>query len=93
MIIEWDAVKARKNLAKHDVSFDEASTVFGDPLALTIPDPVHSDQEERFVTLGVTSNFKTVVVAHVDRGEKIRIISARDATWSERRDYEEGIKS
>ncbi len=92
MIIEWDAAKARKNLAKHDVSFDEASTVFGDPLALTIPDPVHSDQEERFVTLGVTSNFKTLAVVHVDRGEKVRIISARDATWRERRDYEEGIK-
>ena len=93
MIIEWDAVKARKNLAKHEVSFDEASTVFGDPLSLTIPDPIHSHQEERFVTVGVTANLKTVVVVHVDRGERIRIISARHATWRERRDYEEGLKS
>ena len=93
MLIEWDAAKARKNMAKHQVSFGEASTVFGDPLALTIPDSAHSDQEERFVTLGVTANFKTVVVAHVDRNERIRIISARDATWRERKDYEEGIKS
>jgi uncharacterized protein len=92
MIIEWDAAKARKNQAKHDVSFDEASTIFGDPLALTIPDPTHSDQEDRFITLGVTANFRTIVAVHVDRGERIRIISAREATLSERRDYEEGIK-
>jgi uncharacterized DUF497 family protein len=93
MIIEWDAAKATKNWAKHKVSFYEASTVFGDPLSLTIPDPHHSVQEIRFATVGVTANFKTVVVVHVDRGEKIRIISARYATTRERRDYEEGIKS
>ncbi len=93
MIIEWDAVKARKNQAKHHVSFDEATTVFGDPLALTIPDPVHSDEEERFVTIGVTANLKMVVVVHVDHNEQIRIISARNANWRERSDYEEGIKS
>ena len=92
MVIEWDAAKAQKNQAKHGVSFDEASTVFGDPLALTIPDPAHSEQEERFITLGVTANFKMVVVVHSDRNERIRIISARGATWRERRNYEEGIR-
>ena len=92
MFIEWDAVKARKNQVKHGVSFDEASTVFGDPLALTIPDPTHSDQENRFVTLGVTANFRTVVVVHTDRHERVRIISAREAAWRERKKYEEGIR-
>lgn len=93
MVIEWDAVKARKNLAKHGVSFEEASTVFGDPLSLTISDPIHSDQENRFVTLGVTAGFETVAVVHVDRGQRIRIISARHATWRERRNYEEGVST
>jgi len=92
VIIEWDAIKARKNFSKHGVAFEEASTVFGDPLSLTIPDPVHSDAENRFITVGVTANFKTLVVVHLDRGERIRIISARNASLRERRTYEEGFK-
>jgi len=72
---EWNADKARQNVKKHGVSFEEASTVFGDPLALTIEDPQHSEEE---------------VVVSTDRGQKIRIISARVATRGERKDYEEG---
>jgi uncharacterized DUF497 family protein len=85
---EWDPRKAAANLAKHGVSFDEASTVFGDPLAVTIPDPLHSVGEPRFVTLGQSSKALLVVVVHTDR-EAVRIISARRATSRERRIYGE----
>jgi uncharacterized DUF497 family protein len=85
---EWDPRKAATNLAKHGVSFEEASTVFGDPLAVTIPDPLHSAGEARFVTSGQSSNGRLVVVIHTDR-EVVRIISARRATPRERREYGE----
>ncbi len=88
---EWDETKARTNLAKHGVSFEEASTVFGDPLSLTIPDPLHSQTEERFLVLGHSFRGGLLVVAHTERGDRIRIISARRATRHERRTYEEGI--
>jgi uncharacterized DUF497 family protein len=91
MKINWDPDKARKNLVKHNVAFEEASTVFGDPLSLTISDTIHSDREERFLTMGATSKFKLVVVAHTDQNELIRIISAREATGKEREKYEDGI--
>jgi uncharacterized DUF497 family protein len=87
---EWDQNKAKRNLRKHGVSFEEASSVFGDPLALTISDPLHSEEEHRFITLGESHRRRLVVVASTDRGDKIRIISARVATRRERRDYEEG---
>ena len=87
---EWDDLKARKNLAKHGVSFEEASTVFGDPLSLTIPDPDHSRAENRFVILGSSHLGLLLVVIHTERGDNIRIISARRATLRERRSYEEG---
>ena len=87
---EWDPQKELHNLRKHGVSFDEASTVFGDPLAGTIPDPRHSELEFRFVTLGLSSESRLLVVAHADRGENTRIISARPATAQERRRYESG---
>jgi uncharacterized DUF497 family protein len=87
---EWDRRKARSNLKKHGVSFDEASTVFGDPLARTIHDPLHSDDEDRFVILGESHLRRLLVVVFVDRGERIRILSAREPTRRERRDYEEG---
>ena len=87
---EWDEAKAGSNLEKHGVSFEEATTVFGDPLSVTIRDPVHSQEEERFVTIGVSSRFNTVVVGHVDREDALRIISARCATARERRSYEQG---
>jgi uncharacterized DUF497 family protein len=85
---EWDDRKARSNLSKHGVSFEEASTAFGDPNSLTITDPVHSEEEERFILLGQTYRGKIVVVIHTERGENIRIISARPASRRERKTYE-----
>jgi uncharacterized DUF497 family protein len=91
MKFEWDRGKAKSNLSKHGVSFEEAATVFGDPLSLTISDPGHSDEEDRFVTIGVSSKLRTIVLVHTDRGDHVRIVSARQATTRERKDYEEGI--
>jgi uncharacterized DUF497 family protein len=89
---EWDEDKASKNLNKQGVSFEEASTVLGDPLSLTIPDPLHSEDEDRFITLGESHRGRLLVVVSTDRGDKIRIISARVATRRERKDYEEGTE-
>ena len=86
---EWDERKAKSNLAKHGVSFEEASTVFGDPLSLTIPDPAHSQIEDRFLVLGQSHQRKLLVVAHTERGDNIRLISARRASRRERKNYEE----
>jgi hypothetical protein len=86
---EWDLQKAAVNLAKHTVSFEEAATVFGDPLGLIVPDPRHSSSEERFVVLGFSENRRLLAVMYVDRADVIRIISARKATRHERRNYEE----
>jgi uncharacterized protein len=85
---EWDEKKARTNLKKHGVSFDEASTVFADPLARTIHDPQHSDEEDRFVIVGESHRQTLLVVVFTDRGDKIRLISAREANRRERKDYE-----
>jgi uncharacterized DUF497 family protein len=85
---EWDPAKAARNLAKHGVSFDEASTVFGDPLAGTILDPQHSDEEPRFITIGLSTSRRLITVAHAERGDRIRIISGRRATRRERKQYE-----
>jgi uncharacterized DUF497 family protein len=90
MRFEWDPAKAARNLRKHRVSFEEAVSVFYDPLAVTGADPDHSEDEERFVTLGVSSGGRLLVVSHTQRGEAIRIIGAREATQWERRIYEEG---
>jgi uncharacterized DUF497 family protein len=90
MEFEWDREKAARNLAKHGVSFSEAATVFGDPLAITYFDPDHSDEEDRFLTFGHSSEGHLLVVSHTDRGDQTRIISARRATPKERRTYEEG---
>ena len=87
---EWDQKKASDNLAKHDISFDEASTVFSDPLSLTIYDPAHSQEEDRFIIIGSSHRQNLLVVVHTERGDNIRIISARHASRSERKDYEEG---
>ena len=86
---EWDERKAKANLAKHGVSFEEAATVFGDPLSLTIPDPAHSQAEDRSIVLGQSHQRKLLVVVHTERGDNIRIISARRASRRERRSYEE----
>lgn len=90
MHFEWDPVKARKNLRKHGVTFEEASSVFHDPLAVTGANPDHSEGEERMVTFGLSSLGRLLVVAHTERGDAIRIISARATTQHERRIYEEG---
>jgi uncharacterized protein len=92
LTFEWDTRKARSNLAKHGVGFEEASTVFGDPLSLTMPDPEHSKIENRFVTMGSAFSGKLLVVVHTDRGDNIRIISARRASRRERKSYEKGIE-
>ena len=90
MIYEWDARTASRNLRKHSVSFDEAATIFQDPLALTFDDPDHSVEERRFVTIGRSGQQRILFVAHVDQGEdRVRIISARRATPTESYAYEE----
>jgi uncharacterized DUF497 family protein len=85
---EWDAAKAKANLAKHRVSFDEATSAFYDALSVTMRDPDHSVSEERFLLIGMTVTRRVVVVAHTDRGQRIRIISARRASRRERASYE-----
>jgi uncharacterized DUF497 family protein len=89
MIFEWDETKAASNLRKHKVSFEEASTVFADELALAGRDPDHSVEEHRYITFGMSNKNRLLVVAHTDRGSKIRIISARSATKAERKIYED----
>jgi hypothetical protein len=88
MQFTWDPAKAEQNLLTHGVSFQEATTVFGDPLAGTILDPDHSVGEERYVTVGHSSAGQLLAVCHVEQGDTIRIISARRATSHERKDYE-----
>ena len=90
MKFEWDAAKAAANAIKHRVSFDEAATVFLDPLAVSGPDPDHAVREPRYVTFGLSSLGRLLVVAHTHRPDRIRIISARRADRSERKMYEEG---
>lgn len=90
MRFEWDEEKAVSNLNKHGVSFEDAVTVFGDPLSDTVPDPDHSVEEQRFIIIGSTESGKILVVAHTDDGQTVRIISARETTHGERQFYEEG---
>jgi hypothetical protein len=87
---EWNARKARENLRKHGVSFEEASSVFFDPLSVTGDDPDHSVSERRLVTFGVSSSGRLRAVAHTEKEDVIRIISARQTTRAERKLYEEG---
>jgi uncharacterized DUF497 family protein len=89
MEFEWDPDKATANLANHGVAFRVAATVFGDPLAMTYSDPDHSDDEDRFLTFGHSSEGQLLVVSHTDRGRRTRIISARRATRQERKLHEE----
>ena len=89
MEFEWDPKKAAKNLRRHKVSFNEAATVFGDSLGTTVPDPDHSLAEDRYITVGMSSRRRLVMVAHTERGQRIRIISARELTRAEREAYEE----
>jgi uncharacterized DUF497 family protein len=80
---EWDPEKASANRAKHRVTFEEAATAFADPLSLAIPDPDHSDDEDRWILLGRSMLTRILVVVHVERGERVRIISARKANRRE----------
>ena len=91
MTLEWDARKAAANLKKHGVTFEDAATVFLDPLAMTFPDPDHSLEESREITVGCTMKKHVLFVSHCERGERIRIVSARLVTRVERKQYEEGI--
>ncbi len=88
-LFEWNPEKAEANLKKHGVSFEEAMSVFLDPLSITVGDPLHSDEENRFIITGFSENGRQLVIAHTDRNDKIRIISARLATPNERRKYEQ----
>jgi uncharacterized DUF497 family protein len=90
MNFEWDREKAALNAEKHGVSFEEAATAFGDRLSLTIADPDHSEGEQRFLLVGESYQGRLVVVAHTNRGESVRLISARLATRRERRAYGQG---
>jgi uncharacterized protein len=90
MKIEWDPKKAKANLRKHRVSFEEAATALSDPMAATGADPDHSITEERYITFGVSEIGRLLVVAHTDEEEIVRIISARTASKGERELYEEG---
>ena len=89
LLFEWDARKAATNLHKHGVSFEEASTAFGDVRSLTIEDIEHSYAEERYILMGMSAQRTLLVVVHCQRGDNIRIISARRATRRERTTYEE----
>jgi uncharacterized DUF497 family protein len=88
-VFRWHPEKARLNFRKHGVLFEEAASVFRDTLSVTIADPLHSTEEDRFVTIGRSARNRTLVVIHSEIGDTIRIISARPATRGERRDYEE----
>ena len=89
MKFTWDTKKASSNVAKHGISFEEAATVFGDPLSDTFPDPDHSQDEQRFIIIGSSEQGRIIVVGHTDDGEVTRIINAREATYGERKSYEE----
>lgn len=88
LIFEWDPAKARINVRRHRVAFEEATTVFGDPLSITIPDPLHSTGEHRFIIVGRSRRGRLLVVGHTERGDRIRVITARLATRRERMQYE-----
>lgn len=88
LVFEWNQNKANSNFIKHNVSFEEATTVFADNRSITIDNPLHSLHEKRFVTIGISANEHILVVVHTERGEKIRIISARPASRKERKQYQ-----
>jgi len=90
LLFEWDEDKAKGNLQKHKISFDEAKTIFNDPALLTFPDQVHSDREDRFISIGMSAKARVLVMVHTDRGDHIvRVISCRRATRTEQEVYED----
>ena len=90
LIFEWDDQKAKENLKKHKISFQEGATIFHDTFVATMPDPDHSEEEERHISIGRSAKGRLLVVNHTERGTKTRIISCRNATANERERYEEG---
>jgi len=88
MRFSWDPRKDRLNQRDHGITFQEATTVFGDSLAVTVSDPDHSIGEERFITIGQSSSGRLLVMCHIEQGDTIRIISARRGSAHERKDYE-----
>ncbi len=88
LVFEWDETKAKANLAKHGVAFEEAKTIFNDPHLVTFEDRYHSQHEQRYLSIGFSSAGRLLLVAHTDRDEIIRLITGRKATSSERRTYE-----
>lgn len=93
LLITWNPQKARSNRRKHGVSFEEATSVFYDPLSLTIDNPLHANDEVRFIIIGISTQRRVLVVSHTDEGDIIRIISARPAEPYEREQYEESYYS
>ena len=93
MEFEWNPVKAAANLKKHRVSFYEAATVFGDALSVTVPDLDHSIDQDRYIMVGLSDHSRLLIVAYAERGDRIRIISARELTRTEREAYERGNSS
>ncbi|MBN1505690.1 MAG: BrnT family toxin [Sedimentisphaerales bacterium] len=89
---EWDPEKAKANRSRHRISFGEAATALRDPLGITVFDPDHSQDEDRYLTVGMSDRGRAMIVAHTDRGDRIRIISARELTRTEREHYEEEIR-
>ncbi len=90
MDFEWDETKADSNERKHGVTFSEAMTVFADSYSITAYDPKHAEDEDQFLTMGSSGDGRLIIVSHTDRGDTVRIISARVATRRERKDYEDG---
>ena len=90
MQFEWNKNKAVKNLSKHGVSFEEAKTVFDDPLYVDFYDPEHSESEERYLIVGESDRGRLLIVSYTERGDAVRLISAREVTRTEREAYEEG---
>ncbi|MCM1983636.1 BrnT family toxin [Lyngbya confervoides] len=90
MQFEWDGNKAERNLSKHGVSFEEAETVFDDPLYVDFYDPDHSEDEERYLIIGESNQGRLLIVSYTERGDSTRLISAREVTQAERKSYEEG---
>jgi len=90
MQFEWDENKAASNLSKHEVSFEEAKTVFDDPLYVEFYDPDHSEDEERYLIVGESNRGRLLIVSYTKRGDSVRLISAREVTRTEREAYEEG---
>lgn len=91
ILFEWDPGKAERNILKHGIPFEEAATVFGDPLSVTVSDPEHSAEEDRYIIVGLSRRHRLLIVSFAERGDRIRIISARELTRAERKAYEEEI--